>query len=65
MSRLIRQTHRWTSLVFALVVAGLFLALGLGAEPAPWVHVLPLPSLVLLTGLTLFVLPYLGRRAAG
>ncbi len=68
MSRLIRQTHRWTSLVFALLVAGIFLALGLGSEPAQWVYFLPLAPLflLLLTGLYLFVLPYLARsrRAA-
>ncbi|EYD78331.1 hypothetical protein Rumeso_00160 [Rubellimicrobium mesophilum DSM 19309] len=63
MSRLIRQTHRWTSLVFALLVAGIFLALGLGSEPAQWVYFLPLAPLflLLLTGLWLFVLPYLAR----
>ena len=63
MSRLIRQIHRWTSLVFALMVAGIFLALGLGTEPAQWVYFLPLAPLflLLLTGLYLFVLPYLGR----
>ena len=63
-SRLIRQTHRWTSLVFALVVAGIFLALGLGTEPAQWAYFPPLPPLflLLLTGLYLFVLPYLGQR---
>ena len=62
--RLIRHIHRWTSLVFALLVAGIFLAVGLGAEPAQWVYLLPLAPLflLLLTGLYLFVLPYLGRN---
>jgi ABC-type polysaccharide/polyol phosphate export permease len=62
-SRAIRQVHRWTSLLFALLVAGLFLALALGGPPE-WTYFLPLPPLflLLLTGLWLFAQPYLGRR---
>ena len=60
----IRQAHRWLSAAFALAVAGCFLALALG-EPPEWVFYLPLPPLFLLlpSGLWLFALPYLRRRA--
>ena len=67
----IRQTHRWTSIVFAVVVFGIFAALGFGREPAEWIYFLPLAplGLLLLTGLYLFALPYVtkwrGRRSAG
>ena len=56
----IRQTHRWLSIVFTVVVLAIFGALGLGREPAEWVYFLPLLplSLMLVTGLYLFVLPY-------
>ncbi|MNV85859.1 hypothetical protein D3C71_1798430 [compost metagenome] len=64
----IRQIHRWTSLVFAVVVAAIFVALGIGRQPAEWVYFLPLFPLAILvpTGLYMFALPYLsGRRTAG
>jgi hypothetical protein len=68
----IRQIHRWLSIIFVLVVAGIFAALGLGEKPAYWVYLSPLPFLAVLalTGLYLFVLPYAarwgrGRRADG
>ncbi len=64
----IRQIHRWTSLVFAVVVAAIFIAFGVGKQPAEWVYFLPLFPLAILvpTGLHMFVLPYLsGRRTAG
>lgn len=64
----IRQFHRWTSIVFTVVVIAIFAALGLGQQPAQWVYYLPLLPLALLlvTGLYLFVLPYaLSRRGAG
>jgi hypothetical protein len=59
----VRQIHRWTSITFAAVVIGIFVALGAGREPAGWVYFLPLPplALLLLTGLYLFVLPYAAR----
>lgn len=63
----IRQIHRWTSLVFAVVVAAIFIALGIGKQPAEWVYFLPLFPLAILlpTGLYMFVLPYLsGRHSA-
>jgi hypothetical protein len=60
----IRQTHRWTSIAFVLVSPGIFLALGVGGQPAPWIYFLPLLPLAILvaTGLYLFALPYLARR---
>lgn len=67
-NKLIRQLHRWVSIVFAVLVAGIFAMLGMGQEPAQWVYLLPLAPLFLLlvTGLYMFALPYLpkSRRAA-
>lgn len=67
----IRQIHRWMSIIFTVVVIAIFIALGLGKQPAEWVYFLPLfPLFVLLpTGLYMFVLPYVaawggGRRTA-
>jgi ABC-type polysaccharide/polyol phosphate export permease len=71
-SSLVRQTHRWVSLVFMAIVAAIFIALGTGREPASWVYFLPLLplALLMLTGLHMFCLPYVarwrsGRRAGG
>lgn len=63
----VRQMHRWLSMAFALVVGAIFLALGIGVEPPAWLYYLPLPPLLflLLSGLWLFALPYLGRRRVG
>jgi len=67
----IRQFHRWTSLVFTLTVIATFIALA-QKPPLIWVSYVPLLPLALLvlTGLYLFVLPYLtswrsGQRADG
>jgi len=62
----IRQVHRWLSMVFVLAVVVTFVALQ--RENAPvWVSYLPLPPLALLamSGLYLFVLPYVARRRSG
>lgn len=67
-SNCIRQVHRWTSVVFAVVVTAIFATLGLGRQPAEWVYFLPLFPLAILlaTGLYMFALPYLGgRRTVG
>ncbi len=59
----IRQTHRWVSILFVVIVAGIFAALGLGRKPAQWVFLTPLLPLAILalTGLYLFALPYFAR----
>jgi len=64
MSAFIRQFHRWTSLVFVLIVVAIFVMMGLGQQPAQWIYYLPLAPLFLLiaTGLYMFVLPYVKRR---
>ena len=56
----IRQFHRWLSIIFTVVVAAIFVAKGMGKEPANWMYLTPLPPLALLvlSGLYLFVLPY-------
>ena len=61
---LIRQSHRWLSIGFTVVVAGIFIALGTGRQPAEWVYFLPLFPLALLmfSGLYMFALPYVGGR---
>ena len=63
MSHWIRQIHRWVSVLFTLTVAANFVAMTQGPPPA-WVTYSPLLPLFLLmlTGLYLFVLPYLARR---
>lgn len=63
----IRQIHRWMSIIFTLVVIAIFVALGLGKQPAEWVYFLPLfPLFVLLsTGLYMFVLPYSAKWSGG
>ena len=66
----IRQFHRWVSIIFTAVVTGIFIALGVGQEPAQWVYLLPLLplALLMLSGLYLFVLPYAakwGKRSVG
>jgi hypothetical protein len=61
---LIRQTHRWVSIIFLVIVVAIFVTLGLGKQPAQWVYFLPLAPLAFLalTGLYMFVLPYVSRR---
>jgi hypothetical protein len=65
-SHRIRQTHRWTSIIFTLTVIANFVALGVrgGQQPPAAITYSPLPPLFLLlfTGLYLFVLPYAARR---
>lgn len=61
----IRQAHRWLSIIFTVIVAGIFAMLGMGQEPAQWVYLMPLAPLALMaaTGLYMFALPYVRRRA--
>ncbi|MDY6924480.1 MAG: hypothetical protein SWI22_11040 [Pseudomonadota bacterium] len=63
----IRQAHRWLSIAFTVIVAGIFLALGLGRQPAEWVYFLPLFPLALMmaSGLYMFALPYVRKPRAG
>lgn len=58
----IRQCHRWLSMAFTLTVVANFVAMTQG-EPAIWVTYSPLFPLALLTltGLYLFVLPYITK----
>ena len=60
---LIRQVHRWVSIIFVAVVIGIFAAQGVGAKPATWVYLSPLLPLAVLaiTGLYLFALPYVAK----
>jgi hypothetical protein len=64
--RWIRQSHRWLSIVFTATVVLNFAWRGFGAgEPPPLVTYSPLPPLFLqlASGLYLFALPYLPRKA--
>lgn len=63
MSRFIRQSHRWISIAFVLSVIATSIAMA-QAEPLLWVAYVPLAPLALLalSGLYLFVLPYVAKR---
>ncbi len=57
---LIRQSHRWLSIIFVAIVASLFAILAGKGKPVSWAYYLPLAPLALLTisGLWMFILPY-------
>ena len=59
MNTLVRQTHRWVSIVFTMTVIANFVMMAKGQPPA-WVTYSPLLPLALLlfSGLYLFALPY-------
>ncbi|MBS0363961.1 MAG: hypothetical protein JSR98_21520 [Proteobacteria bacterium] len=66
MSSLIRQTHRWLSIAFTVGVIvnfATYTAYGKGHQPPFWVNLLVLvPAfLLMLSGLYMFVLPYVRR----
>ncbi len=65
MSFWVRQTHRWLSIIFTLTVIANFAVMAV-TKPPPWIVYAPLPPLflMLLMGLTMFVLPYVRKRAA-
>ncbi|HEY0615207.1 MAG TPA: hypothetical protein VGC96_11220 [Candidatus Elarobacter sp.] len=48
------------SIIFVVIVVGIFIAVGVGQKPPNWVYLSPLLPLALLavTGLYMFVLPY-------
>jgi len=63
MSFWVRQTHRWLSMIFTLTVIANFAVMAV-RQPPPWIVYAPLPPLflMLLTGLYMFVLPYVTWR---
>ena len=63
----IRQSHRWLSILFTLTVIANFAARAGGEEPAAWITYSPLPPLfsMLISGLYLFALPYVGKGRGG
>jgi hypothetical protein len=64
--RIIRQSHRWLSILFTLTVIANFVAIGIG-RPMEWLYYVPLPPLFLLmfSGLYMFALPYFGKARRG
>ncbi|APO75075.1 hypothetical protein AM571_CH02266 [Rhizobium etli 8C-3] len=61
-SHWIRQFHRWLSIAFAATVVANFVAMG-SEEPRSWIVYSPLLPLFLLmlTGLYMFVRPYVAK----
>jgi hypothetical protein len=59
----IRQFHRWISIIFTMAVIANFVTMAIG-KPPMWLVYSPLPPLFLLlfTGLYMFALPYVARR---
>ncbi|MBI3438039.1 MAG: hypothetical protein HY054_05205 [Proteobacteria bacterium] len=58
-SKLIRQSHRWLSIIFTTTVVANFAVMAFG-QPPMWIVYAPLPFLFMLmfSGLYLFALPY-------
>ena len=65
-SKWVRQIHRWLSIAFTVAVIVTFVALA-QEQPVVWVSYVPLLplGLLLLTGLYLFVLPYVTQWRSG
>jgi len=63
MSFWVRRTHRWLSMIFTLTVIANFAVMAV-RQPPSWIVYAPLPPLflMLLTGLYMFVLPYVTWR---
>ncbi|KUL93420.1 membrane protein [Bosea sp. WAO] len=66
MNGVIRQGHRWLSIIFTATVIANFAAMAVG-EPPAWIVYSPLLPLFLLmfSGLYMFVLPYVSGRGSG
>ncbi len=65
---IVRQWHRWISIVFTVTVLANFVVRGVNGGTAPaWVTYSPLPPLAILlfSGLYLFWLPYAAKRRGG
>lgn len=62
MSKWIRATHRWLSIVFTATVAANFIAMAFGTPPA-WITYSPLPPLFLqlFSGIYMFIVYYLRK----
>ncbi|WP_342362125.1 hypothetical protein [Terrarubrum flagellatum] len=60
----VRQFHRWMSIIFTATVVANFIAMGLVGQPPGWIVYSPLAPLflLLLTGLYMFVLPYVAKE---
>lgn len=64
----IRQIHRWLSIAFTVTVIANIVVLSTDkARPPDWITYSPLLplALLMLSGLYLFVLPYLAKRRSG
>jgi cytochrome b len=64
-NKLIRQTHRWLSIAFTLAVIANVIAMAQGQQIV-WVGLLALAPLILLliSGLYMFMLPYMTKLRA-
>jgi len=65
MNAWIRSFHRWMSIFFTITVIANFVQIGMGkGNPPNWITFSPLLPLALLTltGLYMFVLPYIAKR---
>ena len=65
MSQMIRATHRWLGVMLIALTLINIVAFAIG-QAIPWLYYLPLAPLFLLmlTGLYMFVLPYVRRGRA-
>jgi len=64
-SKIIRQSHRWLSIIFTATVAANFAVMAFG-QPPMWIVYAPLPPLFLLmfSGLYMFALPHVAKWRA-
>ena len=66
MSGWIRTSHRWVAMTFLVIVIVNVVAFAIN-RPTPWLYYLPLPPLfwLMLTGLYMFVQPYVLKGRSG